>query len=77
MKVPREKGKPGKGNYWTLDPNCEDMFEKGNYRRRKRRAKMPYKPGEDSGLDVDCGGEEPGYRPGEEGQSSPEVRYVI
>ncbi len=39
MKVPREKGRPGKGNYWTLDPNCEDMFENGNYRRRKRRPK--------------------------------------
>lgn len=40
MKVPREKGKPGKGNYWTLDPKCEDMFENGNYRRRKRRTKV-------------------------------------
>lgn len=39
MKVAREKGKPGKGNYWTLDPKCEDMFENGNYRRRKRRTK--------------------------------------
>ncbi len=39
VKVPREKGRPGKGNYWTLDPNCEDMFENGNYRRRKRRPK--------------------------------------
>ena len=44
VKVPREKGKPGKGNYWTLDPNCDDMFENGNYRRRKRRAKAAYKP---------------------------------
>ena len=40
VKVPREKGKPGKGNYWTLDAKCEDMFENGNYRRRKRRAKV-------------------------------------
>lgn len=40
MQVPREKGKPGKGNYWTLDPDCEEMFENGNYRRRKRRVKM-------------------------------------
>jgi forkhead box protein L len=43
LKVPREKGKPGKGNYWTLDPNCEEMFENGNYRRRKRRAKNTLK----------------------------------
>ncbi|XP_025076243.1 uncharacterized protein LOC112553327 [Pomacea canaliculata] len=40
IKVPREKGKPGKGNYWTLDPECEEMFENGNYRRRKRRVKV-------------------------------------
>lgn len=39
VKVPREKGKPGKGNYWTLAPDCEDMFENGNFRRRKRRPK--------------------------------------
>nr|KAG5707899.1 hypothetical protein BaRGS_031630 [Batillaria attramentaria] len=44
IKVPREKGKPGKGNYWTLDPDCEEMFENGNYRRRKRRVKVPGKP---------------------------------
>ncbi|OQR74779.1 hypothetical protein BIW11_08852 [Tropilaelaps mercedesae] len=37
VKVPREKGKPGKGNYWTLDTNGEIMFENGNFRRRKRR----------------------------------------
>jgi hypothetical protein len=40
LKVAREKGKPGKGNYWTLDPNCEEMFENGNFRRRKRKPKM-------------------------------------
>jgi len=39
-KVAREKGKPGKGNYWTLDSKCEEMFENGNYRRRKRRPKQ-------------------------------------
>ena len=39
MKVPREKGKPGKGSYWTLNTNGEEMFENGNYRRRKRRTK--------------------------------------
>uniref|UniRef100_A0A9W3GQV0 Forkhead box protein G1 n=1 Tax=Camelus bactrianus TaxID=9837 RepID=A0A9W3GQV0_CAMBA len=35
IKVPREGGGERKGNYWTLDPACEDMFEKGNYRRRR------------------------------------------
>lgn len=48
MKVPREKGKPGKGNYWTLDTKCDEMFENGNYRRRKRRVKPSLKAGEDS-----------------------------
>ncbi|KAI8494885.1 forkhead box protein L2-like [Branchiostoma floridae x Branchiostoma belcheri] len=43
IKVPREGGGERKGNYWTLDPACEDMFEKGNYRRR-RRMKRPYRP---------------------------------
>ena len=36
--MPRDKTDPGKGCYWMLDPNCEEMFEDGNYRRRKRRA---------------------------------------
>lgn len=48
VKVAREKGKPGKGHYWTLAPNCEEMFENNNYRRRKRRTKVsPYKPRND------------------------------
>lgn len=28
---------PGKGNYWTLDPNCEKMFDNGNFRRKRKR----------------------------------------
>ncbi|KAH1003859.1 forkhead box protein L1 [Dendroctonus ponderosae] len=27
----------GKGSYWMLDPKAANMFEKGNYRRRKTR----------------------------------------
>ena len=53
VKVSREKGKPGKGNYWTLDTNCEEMFENGNYRRRKRRVKVPVKEGEDGTTNFD------------------------
>ncbi|RMC09298.1 hypothetical protein DUI87_14306 [Hirundo rustica rustica] len=53
VKVPREKGRPGKGSYWTLDPRCLDMFENGNYRRRKRKPKAAAPP--DS---------QPGERPG-------------
>uniref|UniRef100_A0A8C6YK82 Forkhead box L1 n=1 Tax=Nothoprocta perdicaria TaxID=30464 RepID=A0A8C6YK82_NOTPE len=44
VKVPREKGRPGKGSYWTLDPRCLDMFENGNYRRRKRKPKAAGAP---------------------------------
>ncbi|RUS75147.1 hypothetical protein EGW08_017087 [Elysia chlorotica] len=43
VKVAREGGGERKGNFWTLDPAFEDMFEKGNYRRR-RRMKRPYRP---------------------------------
>ncbi|XP_061678779.1 forkhead box protein L1 [Syngnathoides biaculeatus] len=39
VKVPREKGRPGKGSYWTLDAKCTNMFENGNFRRRKRKVK--------------------------------------
>lgn len=44
VKVPRDKVAPGgpeqaggKGSYWMLDPKATNMFEKGNYRRRKTR----------------------------------------
>jgi hypothetical protein len=42
VKVPREPGNPGKGNYWTLDPKAENMFDNGSFlRRRKRFKKQP------------------------------------
>uniref|UniRef100_A0A336LNL0 Forkhead box protein L2 n=1 Tax=Culicoides sonorensis TaxID=179676 RepID=A0A336LNL0_CULSO len=44
VKIPREGGGERKGNYWTLDSQYEDMFENGNYRRR-RRMKRPYRTG--------------------------------
>ncbi|XP_012494366.1 PREDICTED: forkhead box L1-like [Propithecus coquereli] len=41
VKVPRTEGhEKGKGNYWTFAGGCEsllDLFENGNYRRRRRR----------------------------------------
>ncbi|XP_034609215.1 forkhead box protein L2-like [Trachemys scripta elegans] len=40
LKVPRERGAERKGSYWTLDPAFHDMFQQGNYRRR-RRVKRP------------------------------------
>ncbi|XP_030622476.1 forkhead box protein I3-B [Chanos chanos] len=46
-KVPRDEDDPGKGNYWTLDPNCEKMFDNGNF-RRKRKRKSDSVPGDGS-----------------------------
>ncbi|NXP71753.1 FOXL1 protein, partial [Ramphastos sulfuratus] len=59
VKVPREKGRPGKGSYWTLDPRCLDMFENGNYRRRKRKPKAPG-PAEVKSSAASADGEQPG-----------------
>ena len=39
VKVQREPGSPGKGNYWTLDPNAEGMFDNGSFLRRRKRYK--------------------------------------
>lgn len=41
VKIPREPGNPGKGNYWTLDPRSEDMFDNGSFLRRRKRFKRP------------------------------------
>merc|ERR1719245_2108696 len=45
VKIPREPGNPGKGNYWTLDPLAEDMFDNGSFLRRRKRYKRPSLPG--------------------------------
>ena len=37
VKIQRDKADPGKGCYWTLKADCENMFDNGNYRRRRRR----------------------------------------
>lgn len=45
VKIPRNKMNVdndddhtiGKGSYWTLDPSVSEMFEYGNYRRRRTR----------------------------------------
>uniref|UniRef100_A0AAY4AAL8 Fork-head domain-containing protein n=1 Tax=Denticeps clupeoides TaxID=299321 RepID=A0AAY4AAL8_9TELE len=39
VKIPREPGHPGKGNYWSLDPASEDMFDNGSFLRRRKRFK--------------------------------------
>ncbi|XP_037627475.1 forkhead domain-containing protein [Sebastes umbrosus] len=45
VKMARDNNGGGdrKGNYWMLDPAFEDMFDKGNYRRR-RRVRRPCRP---------------------------------
>ncbi|KAL3311287.1 Forkhead box protein D3-A [Cichlidogyrus casuarinus] len=43
IKIPREPGNPGKGNYWILDPKSEDMFENGSFLRRRKRYKRSMK----------------------------------
>lgn len=42
VKIPREPGNPGKGNYWTLDPASEDMFDNGSFLRRRKRYKRQH-----------------------------------
>ncbi|XP_050542218.1 fork head domain-containing protein crocodile-like [Daktulosphaira vitifoliae] len=39
VKQPRDDKKPGKGSYWTLDPDSYNMFDNGSYLRRRRRFK--------------------------------------
>ncbi|KAM4651781.1 forkhead box protein D4-like [Discoglossus pictus] len=44
IRLSREPGEPGrKGSLWALHPACTDMFERGNYRRR-RRVTRPSRP---------------------------------
>ncbi|CAF0738743.1 unnamed protein product [Didymodactylos carnosus] len=35
----RDDKRPGKGSYWTLDPESYNMFDNGSYLRRRRRFK--------------------------------------
>ena len=42
VKMPREPGNPGKGNFWTLDPMAQDMFDNGSFLRRRKRYKRPH-----------------------------------
>ena len=42
IKIPRDDKKPGKGSYWTLDPDSYNMFDNGSYLRRRRRFKKAH-----------------------------------
>lgn len=37
VKVPRDDKKPGKGSFWSLEPESLNMFENGSYLRRRKR----------------------------------------
>lgn len=39
IKIPRDDKKPGKGSYWSLDPDSYNMFDNGSYLRRRKRFK--------------------------------------
>ncbi|XP_055710455.1 forkhead box protein L2-like isoform X4 [Phlebotomus papatasi] len=43
VRIPREGGSERKGSWWTVNRDCEDMFEKGNYRRRRRMKRPSYR----------------------------------
>lgn len=62
-KVPRDEDDPGKGNYWTLDPNCKKMFDNGNF-RRKRRRKSDSQPADPEGRSSGSDSLESSPRPG-------------
>uniref|UniRef100_A0A3B4AZF8 Fork-head domain-containing protein n=1 Tax=Periophthalmus magnuspinnatus TaxID=409849 RepID=A0A3B4AZF8_9GOBI len=68
-KVPRDEDDPGKGNYWTLDPNCEKMFDNGNF-RRKRKRKSDSLPGAEGGSVAQDSGDSDRGSPKHPGSSS-------
>ncbi|XP_037530486.1 forkhead box protein D2 [Nematolebias whitei] len=57
VKIPREPGNPGKGNYWTLDPDSADMFDNGSFLRRRKR----FKRHQNNEILRDSGGFLPGF----------------
>ncbi|CAH1779694.1 unnamed protein product [Owenia fusiformis] len=74
LKVPRDDKKPGKGSYWSLDPDSYNMFDNGSYLRRRRRFKKQKGAGDSKG----CHGVEkhevdgsPGLQDEESNEGSP------
>ncbi|XP_078475505.1 uncharacterized protein LOC144736765 [Lampetra planeri] len=56
VKVARDDRRPGKGSFWTLDPDSHSMFENGSFLRRRRRFKRKRRAGGDGGGDGGDGG---------------------
>lgn len=40
IKVPRSKGRPGKGNFWMLHPSSGNMFLNGSFLRRAKKFRI-------------------------------------
>ncbi|CAN0275186.1 unnamed protein product, partial [Lampetra fluviatilis] len=57
VKVARDDKKPGKGSYWTLDPDSYNMFENGSFLRRRRRFKKKDAAKEKDDRDTRQGGD--------------------
>ena len=36
LKLPKNLGRPGKGHYWTVDPEADVKFEQGSFRKRPK-----------------------------------------
>lgn len=71
VKIPRDDKKPGKGSYWTLDPDSYNMFENGSYLRRRKRFKKEKKENNQSSNDeVSCDSSIP------DSQNSPEMKLT-
>lgn len=47
MRVPRQPGQSGKGGFWALHPDCNQMFENGSLLRRKKRFKTDLRSTDD------------------------------
>ncbi|KAM6960508.1 forkhead box protein I2 [Aplochiton taeniatus] len=80
-KVPRDEDDPGKGNYWTLDPNCEKMFDNGNFRRKRKRRSDPTNRAAAEASKMENGGVVPPLRSSADspqvlGPSSPEMEVI-
>ncbi|CAI2186356.1 6257_t:CDS:2 [Funneliformis geosporum] len=58
VKVPRNDHEPGKGAWWTIDPECESQFTDGVYKKNRRpiskekRSSVPPYPSEKNKLNI-------------------------